>query len=642
MPNEEIRVDINADTTGFDRGINSVVDRLGGTGTVAIAGAALAAGAAITAFVARGVSDFARLESGMNEVFTLLPGISQGAMDEMTQGVQDFSKKFGVLPDEVVPALYQALSAGVPPENVFAFLETSVKTATGGVSDLETAVDGITSATNAYGKDVLSAADASDSMFTAVRLGKTTIDQLAGAVSKTAPLAGSLGIGFDEINAALAAMTAQGDPTADASTKIRGALAELSKSGTAASGIFEEIAGESFPDFIEGGGTFQDALTMMADHADSSGGRITDMFGSIEAGQAAQMLTSTSGRELMESNLQAMADKAGATDAAYQQMDQGLARTWDRIKANAAVMFTEVGERMAPVFEDGANAVLELMPGLMDGVINVFDSIGGAIDFVRTDVIPNITDVFRTFEGDSGGIFAAVRDLIKAAVDVIVATLQIIVDYWNEDLKPAIEAIEPLIAGIFGAAVVLIEAAIGTITHLLEGVAALLRGDFKGAWESVSSAVETIVQGFANAVASIFTGLWETIGEGLRGMLNNIIDGINSVISRINNALEIEIPDINFSIPKPEWMGGGEISIGAELPDINPPNIPNIPHLKDGGIVGAATLALIGEAGPEAVIPLDRLGDFGGNQTIIIELDGQVIAETAVRRMPGVLRLHGV
>jgi phage-related minor tail protein len=45
-------------------------------------------------------------------------------------------------------------------------------------------------------------------------------------------------------------------------------------------------------------------------------------------------------------------------------------------------------------------------------------------------------------------------------------------------------------------------------------------------------------------------------------------------------------------------------------------DVPNIPQLADGGIVTSPTLALIGEAGPEAVVPLDRMGTGGNNITI--------------------------
>lgn len=78
----------------------------------------------------------------------------------------------------------------------------------------------------------------------------------------------------------------------------------------------------------------------------------------------------------------------------------------------------------------------------------------------------------------------------------------------------------------------------------------------------------------------------------------------------------------------PDWLGGGKVTA-----------------LASGGIVTRPTLAMIGEGGEsEAVIPLSKLGDMGsgGEQTIIIQLDGRTIAKQTVQYMPGILRLAGV
>ena len=88
--------------------------------SVALRGTA-AAGAALAAFGAASLKEFASFEKGMLEVFTLLPGISKKAMDKMSDQTLELAQKMGTLPEEVVPALYSALSAGVPPGNVFNF-----------------------------------------------------------------------------------------------------------------------------------------------------------------------------------------------------------------------------------------------------------------------------------------------------------------------------------------------------------------------------------------------------------------------------------------------------------------------------------------------------------------------------------------
>ena len=302
-----------------------------------------AGGVAAAAVAVKGLADFVGFQRQMNEVFTLMPGISGEAMGKMTDQVKSFSVEFGVLPEKVVPALYQSLSAGVPPDNVFAFLETAQKAAKGGVTDLTTAVDGISSVVNSYGSDVIDATKASDLMFTAVRLGKTNFEELSKSLFNVNPVASALGVEFSDVTAALAAMTAQGVPTSVATTQLRQLFVELSKEGGRTSETFEKIAGKGFKEFIAGGRTTQDALQLLETHAERTGVGINDLFGSVEAGGAALALTGK-GTAALDTALAAMGESAGATDAAFKQMNTGLGPLIDKGKALAKVLLLEIGE----------------------------------------------------------------------------------------------------------------------------------------------------------------------------------------------------------------------------------------------------------------------------------------------------------
>ena len=149
-------VPIKPDTDGFGNELEKGLDKEGTPAASRsgdkMAKAAAGAFAAGVALIGKSVMDFGGFEKQMNEVFTLLPGISGEAMGKMTEQVKGFAVEFGVLPQEVVPALYQSLSAGVPADNVFAFLETAQKLAKGGVTDLTTAVDGLSSVVNEIGR----------------------------------------------------------------------------------------------------------------------------------------------------------------------------------------------------------------------------------------------------------------------------------------------------------------------------------------------------------------------------------------------------------------------------------------------------------------------------------------------------------
>lgn len=115
-----------------------------------------------------------------------------------------------------------------------------------------------------------------------------------------------------------------------------------------------------------------------------------------------------------------------------------------------------------------------------------------------------------------------------------------------------------------------------------------------------------------------------------KSFANAIIDFVNrNVIRKINDLLD-------FAIPVP---------FGPDI-RINPPNIPDIPKLAQGGIVTRPTLAVIGEAGPEAVIPL-RNQSAGTGSTINLTVnagmgaDGTAIGQAIVRELVKYQRQNG-
>jgi phage-related protein len=104
---------------------------------------------------------------------------------------------------------------------------------------------------------------------------------------------------------------------------------------------------------------------------------------------------------------------------------------------------------------------------------------------------------------------------------------------------------------------------------------------FKNAWGAI--------KGAWGGAPGWFQGIWNGISSGFRGAINAIIKGMNWLIRGLNK--------IHFSIPG--WVpGAGGKSFGI--------NIGEIPLLAKGGVIDKATLAMLGEHGKEAVVPLER------------------------------------
>jgi phage-related minor tail protein len=104
------------------------------------------------------------------------------------------------------------------------------------------------------------------------------------------------------------------------------------------------------------------------------------------------------------------------------------------------------------------------------------------------------------------------------------------------------------------------------------------------------------IKTFAATIFDNIIGAYRTVMNGVLGLMES---GINKAISGLNTALDAI-----------DAAAGPLVNFGSV------PNI-SIPRLADGGIVTAPTLALIGEAGPEAVIPLNRANGMGGNNITI-------------------------
>jgi hypothetical protein len=116
-------------------------------------------------------------------------------------------------------------------------------------------------------------------------------------------------------------------------------------------------------------------------------------------------------------------------------------------------------------------------------------------------------------------------------------------------------------------------------------------------FESVRKIVDTVFQFVTKAVKGSVDAI-KSYFETILGVYKSIFNGIAKLWNNTVGKLSFSVPD---------WVP----FIGGKGFDV-----PNIPMLAEGGIVSSPTLAMIGEAGPEAVIPLDRYRGGGGNYTI--------------------------
>ncbi|MFA9381859.1 MAG: phage tail tape measure protein, partial [Acetanaerobacterium sp.] len=222
----------NSKTSGAAGKLSGIAKTAG----LAIGGAVFEAGAAVVKFG----SEF---ETSMAMASTLF-GETTVDSDALNKKMLDLSSSTGVAANEMGGALYQALSAGVPVTedmgSALEFLDKSNNLAKGSGTDFTTVIDTETSVLNAYKMGVGELDNVQKVLLQTQNNGKTTVAELGASLAQVTPTAAAMGVGFDQVGAALATMTTQSTPTAQATTQLNSLFEELGESGTNAANNLDE------------------------------------------------------------------------------------------------------------------------------------------------------------------------------------------------------------------------------------------------------------------------------------------------------------------------------------------------------------------------------------------------------------------
>jgi len=316
-----------------------------------------------------------------------------------------------------------------------------------------------------------------------------------------------------------------------------------------------------------------------------------------------------------------VAEAGGDPRQAFEDMVEQIANadTETQALALASEAFGTAGARMTSAIRDG-NLELETFGGLLgDGVGLVGE---------QADATETLSDKFAILKNDLmtrlGPAAEATMEAMVVAIDWVivaiedtVAAIQEFAAWFDEHLMPIIQ---PIIDQVVDAFEYLWE----QIQNVVDLVVALFEGDFGGAWDALkemaTTAIDFVVETFKDLPKLIWDGM--IAGVGLIADLGQAFGKalVNGLIT-IWNMADLRFPRIDV----PSWVPGvgGKGFGGFDV-------FPDIPTLAAGGIIQSPQLVLAGEAGPEAIIPLDRAGGgFGGmgGPTVNVTVQGSVVSE---------------
>lgn len=423
--------DIIIGTKLDDSEFQSGLSKMAGTAAKGAAAVVAAIGAMSVAVISLG-SEF---ESANAKASTLF-GDAQVDMTQYQGKMLELSTKTGLAASELGNTMYDALSAGIPASDdmseAMGFLEKNTKLAKAGFTDINTATTATAKVLNAYKMDVSETDKVHKILMQTQNKGITTVNELGSVLSQVTPTASAMNVAFEQVGASLANMTAQGTPTAQATTQLNQLFAELGKSGTTGQeGMMKALegskhAGKGFSDLMKEGVPLNEILDLMADYASKNNLSMLDMFSSIEAGKAALAVSGQNSKQFTE-NLKAMGTKIDVVGEAYDKVtntfEEKSKKAVNSLKNVGIAAYDKFKEPLSKAMDAAQKSIDALSKSLSSGkmgksIDKIAESFGKLIEIAISMVsktIPLLISGF-SFIVDNGQLVAGTIAAISAAM----------------------------------------------------------------------------------------------------------------------------------------------------------------------------------------------------------------------------------
>ena len=251
---------------------------------------------------------------------------------------------------ELLAASYDVASAGfTDAAEASQVLEASALGAVGGMSDLGTVSDAVTSVLNAYGLEADKATKIVDGFIQTQNDGKIIVDQYARQIGRIAPTAKSAGISIDELNAAIATITAQGVPVEQTFTGLNQAIVSILKPTGEAEKIAKKLGIEFNAAALEAKG-FGGILEQIAGSGATTD-QLAKLFGSVEAMKAVFPLINDDLVKFNQ-NLENQAEASGVALKATDEFQGTLSQQFSNLINQVGNLTRALDEVLGPALKD--------------------------------------------------------------------------------------------------------------------------------------------------------------------------------------------------------------------------------------------------------------------------------------------------
>ncbi len=500
---------------------------------------ALLAGAALIGIGVASIKMAGDFESGLTTLQTGAGELSQN-MNLVRQGILNVATSTGTTTKALISGMFMIESASYHGAAGLDVLRVAAEGSKVGNADLGIVANALTTVMNDYGIKAKDAATAMNFLTGIVQNGKTTMQDLASSMATVLPTASAVKVHLVDVGAAMATMTGEGVPAANAATYLRQMLISLSAPSTKAQTALKDIGLTTQQVSSMMKQSLPATLQMIMQHLDK-----TYKQGSPEwtaamvaiAGGSKQMqgMLDLTGQHMstFEKNMQnvsgVMNQNKGSV-AGWSKVQQDFNQQLDQAKAVVEVFMIQLGTQLAPVFGRLMAQILPLIKNFAaweNQTHFIQNAISGLVTVIGA-LISAGAHVLSFFASNHAALVALGVVLVAVAGAIggvlVIAFIAWAIAAWNAAIA-TIAALWPILA--IGAAIALVVLGIilviqhwGQIVGWLKGVWSAFSSWFGG----VMSVIGTFFHNVWNGIASFFVGVWNHIVSFAKAAWNVIVN----------------------------------------------------------------------------------------------------------------------
>lgn len=251
---------------------------------------------------------------------------------------------------------------------------------------------------------------------------------------------------------------------------------------------------------------------------------------------------------------------------------------------------------VAPIIDTVGKIIMDFVETVLKPLWNAWENVFQSIMGLLSDFLKFATPIFSTILDILGPVFKLALTLLRGVFDMVFAAIRGIIERADKTICERVNNIREFFRNLG-------EWMEGTFGFKWKNVFETVKNAVKAFRDYVGpiiNSLEVVFMGLTNFISGVFSGNWRRAWLGVKQIFEGIVSGLGHIFKAPLNFMIDGINKFLSSIGKvkiPDWVPG----VGGKGF-----SIPRIPRLAKGGIVSASTIANIGEAGTEAVIPLQR------------------------------------